>query len=71
MKEFLIIVEQTSTGYSAYSPDLPGCVSTGATRNDVETNMREAIELHVEGLREDGQQIPEPSTYSTYIQISA
>jgi predicted RNase H-like HicB family nuclease len=71
MKEFLIVVEKTKTGYSAYSPDLPGCVSTGATRQEVEDNMREAIELHVEGLREEGYKVPDPSTYSAYVRITA
>ncbi len=59
-KKYLIVVEQTETGYSAYSPDLPCCVSTGRTRQDVERNMREAIEFHLDGLREEGQAVPEP-----------
>lgn len=71
MKEYLVIIEKTDTGYSAYSPDLPGCVSTGSTRAAVESNMREAIELHIEGLREEGYDIPEPSTYSAYVRITA
>ncbi len=68
---YLIIIEPTSTGYSAYSPDLPGCVSTGATREEVETNMREAIEFHLEGLRLEGLPIPEPSSQSAYVDIAA
>jgi predicted RNase H-like HicB family nuclease len=51
MKKYLIVIEEISTGYSAYSPDVPGCVSTGRTREEVESNMREAIEFHVEGMR--------------------
>ena len=69
MKKYLVIVEQTNTGFSAYSPDLPGCVSTGRTREDVEQNMREAIAFHLDGLREDGQALPEPNTYSTYVEL--
>ncbi len=69
--KFLIVIEPTGTGFSAYSPDLPGCVSTGATREEVERNMQEAIELHLEGLREEGYTVPEPGTSSAYIEISA
>ena len=71
MKKYLVIVEQTNTGFSAYSPDLPGCASTGRTRADVEQNMREAIAFHLDGLREDGQALPEPNTYSTYVELPA
>lgn len=61
MKRYLAVVEHTETGYSAYSPDLPGCISTGHTREEVEANMREAIEFHVDGLRLEGLSVPEPS----------
>ena len=54
MKKYLIVIEPTNTGFSAYSPDLPGCVSTGRTREEVEQNMREAISFHLDGLREEG-----------------
>ena len=70
MKEFLIVVEKTETGYSAYSPDLPGCVSTGHSPQEIEASMREAIQLHLEGLREEGYDIPDPSTYSAYIRVT-
>lgn len=60
MKKYLIVIEPTQTGFSAYSPDLPGCVSTGRTREEVEINMREAIAFHLDGLREEGQTVPEP-----------
>jgi predicted RNase H-like HicB family nuclease len=69
--KYLIVIEPTSTGFSAYSPDLPGCVSTGATRGEVERNMQEAIELHLEGLREEGYPVPEPNAWSAYVEISA
>lgn len=68
--KYLIVIEPTGTGFSAYSPDLPGCASTGATREEVERNMQEAIELHLEGLREEGYPVPEPSTSSSYVEIT-
>jgi len=71
MKKYLIVIEPTQTGFSAYSPDLPGCVSTGRTREEVELNMREAIPFHLDGLREDGQKVPEPQTYSAYVELPA
>ena len=71
MKKYLIIVETTGTGFSAYSPDLNGCVAMGATRDEVEANMREAIEFHLEGLKLEGQIIPEPQSYSAYLDIAA
>ncbi|GAH39960.1 unnamed protein product [marine sediment metagenome] len=66
--KYLVVIEKSRTGYSAYSPDLPGCVSTGATREKVEQNMHEAIEFHLEGLRKEGYEIPEPTTTSAYVQ---
>ena len=69
--QYLVVVEKTATGFSAYSPDLPGCVSTGSTREEIDKNIREAIEFHLEGLRQEGYELPPPSTYSTYIDIPA
>ena len=71
MKKYLAIVEETATGYSAYSPDVGGCVSTGRTRDEVERNMREAIEFHLEGLRLEGLEVPAPHTYSAYVEVPA
>lgn len=71
MKKYLIVIEPTQTGFSAYSPDLPGCVSTGRTREEVEQNMREAISFHLDGLREEGQAVPEPQTSSAYVELPA
>jgi predicted RNase H-like HicB family nuclease len=71
MKRYLVVVEHTQTGYSAYSPDLPGCISTGVTRSDVEANMREAIEFHIEGMRLEQLPVPEPSSESAYIDVAA
>jgi predicted RNase H-like HicB family nuclease len=70
-RRYLIVIEETATGYSAYSPDLPGCVATGATDSEVKQAMRDAIELHVSGLRELGQPVPEPQSSSSYVEISA
>ena len=67
---YLVIVEGTSAGYSAYSPDLPGCASAGRTREKVERNMREAIELHLDGLREEGYEIPQPNSYATCAELT-
>lgn len=70
-KRYLIVMEATSTGYSAYSPDLSGCIATGSTESDVEHRMRQAIELHVAGLREQGEPVPEPQSSSSYVEVSA
>ena len=67
MHRFLIVIEKANTNYSAYSPDLPGCVATGSTRDETEQNMLEAIRLHVEGLEEDGHPIPESSSVAEYL----
>jgi predicted RNase H-like HicB family nuclease len=71
MQRYLIVLEPTATGFSAYSPDLPGCAATGATRPEVEENMRQAIELHLEGLREDGEPVPPSQTIATYVEVAA
>jgi predicted RNase H-like HicB family nuclease len=65
--KFLIVIEKANANYSAYSPDLPGCVATGSTRDETEQNMLEAIRLHVEGLQEDGEPIPESSSVAEYL----
>ncbi len=69
--KYLIVIEKTKTGYSAYSPDLPGCVSTGTTREETEKNMHEAIAFHLDGLKAEGLEIPQPSSTSAYIVIAA
>jgi predicted RNase H-like HicB family nuclease len=68
---YLVIVERAESNYGAYSPDLPGCVATGDTIEEVEQNMREAIEFHLEGMRLHGEPIPEPSTQSIYVEVAA
>jgi len=69
--KYLVIIEISETGYSAYSPDLPGCVSTGSTPEETEKNMREAISFHIDGLKEEGYEIPEPTSRSSYVEIAA
>lgn len=71
MTRYLIVVERTASGYSAYSPDLPGCVATGSSRHEIDRNMREAIELQLEGLRAEGMEVPAPSSYSSYVEVPA
>ena len=70
-KRYLIVFEKTTTGFSAYSPDLWGCVAAGATREETEKNMREAIEMHLEAMAEDGVPAPEPQSQSAYIEVPA
>jgi predicted RNase H-like HicB family nuclease len=71
MSRYLIVIEQTSTGFSAYSPDLPGCIATGATLVEVERVMQEAIEFHIEGLRLAGEAVPEPRSQAAYCEVAA
>ncbi|HLF11027.1 MAG TPA: type II toxin-antitoxin system HicB family antitoxin [Gammaproteobacteria bacterium] len=66
--KYLIIVEQTATGFSAYSPDLDGCIATGATREEVQREMQEAIAFHLEGMRAEGISAPPPRTYAAYVE---
>ena len=67
---YAIVIEGTKTGYSAYVPDLPGCVATGATMDEVERNLREAIEFHLDGLREDGLTIPATNASVEYLEVA-
>jgi len=71
MKRFLIIVEKTATGYSAYSPDVPGCIATGSTRKIMQKRIREAIQFHLEGLRLEGYKLPKANSFSAYIEVPA
>lgn len=70
MYRFLIVVEKADRNYSAYSPDLPGCMATGKTREEVKRNMQEAIEMHVRGLLEDDLPVPESKAFAEFIDIS-
>ena len=68
---YAVVIEKTESNYSAYVPDLPGCVATGATVDEVESQIREAIEFHLEGMREDGVSIPAPVSRVEYVDIAA
>ncbi len=68
---YAIVIEKAESNYAAYVPDLPGCVATGATVEETERSIREAIEIHVEGLRADGLPIPEPSSRVEYVDVAA
>ena len=68
---YAIVIEQAGTGYSAYVPDLPSCIATGATKAEVEALIHDAIELHLAGLREDGTAVPPPSSQVEYIEVAA
>ena len=69
--KYAVVIEQAESNYSAYVPDLPGCVTTGATLEETERNMREAIAFLLEGMREDGLPIPMPSTVVEYCDLTA
>ena len=71
MRRFLIVVEKAGDNFSAYSPDLPGCIATGATPEQTKARMHTAIAMHVEGLREDHQPIPEPSAIADYVDVAS
>ena len=71
MHRFLIVIEKAKRNFSAYSPDLPGCVATGATREETERQMYEAIRLHLEGMAEDGEPVPEATAVAEYVVIPA
>jgi predicted RNase H-like HicB family nuclease len=68
---YAVVIEKAENNYSAYVPDLPGCVATGATIGETEAQIREAIEFHLEGMREDGTPIPPPSSQVEYVDVVA
>jgi predicted RNase H-like HicB family nuclease len=69
VSEFLVVVEKAERNYAAFSPDLPGCVATGRTREETLRRMRAAIAEHIEGLKEDGLPIPKPSSSAEYVAV--
>jgi predicted RNase H-like HicB family nuclease len=71
MKSYTVLFERGPRNWSAYVPDLPGCIATGKTRQDVKRRIREAIEFHIEGLRRHGEVIPEPSVEAGEVSITA
>ena len=71
MHRFLIVIEKAGKNYSAYSPDLPGCIATGKTREETEERMHEAIEMHIHGLIEDGMTVPKSHSSATFVAVQA
>jgi len=71
MRRFLIVVEKAGSNYSAYSPDLPGCVATGTTPEETKARMQTAIDMHVRGLKEDRLPVPEPSAIAEYVEVGS
>lgn len=68
---YAVVIERAESNYSVYVPDLPGCVATGATVEEAEAQIREAIEFHLDGLREDGLPVPEPASRVEYVHVAA
>lgn len=71
LMKYAVVIEKAESNYSAYVPDLPGCVATGSTIEEAESQIREAIEFHLEGMRTDGESIPEPSSTVEYVEVTA
>ena len=69
--DYLVVIERGPTSFGAYVPDLPGCVAVGETRQEVEALILEAMAFHIEGLREEGQPLPEPTSSSQFVSIDA
>lgn len=67
---YAVVIERANSNFSAYVPDLPGCVATGRTKEEVATQIREAIEFHLEGLRADGIAVPPPASQAKYVEIT-
>ena len=68
--QYVVVIEKAANNYSAYVPDLPGCIATGSTREETEAEIRSAIEFHLEGIVEDGDPIPEPTTTTSVVAVS-
>jgi predicted RNase H-like HicB family nuclease len=71
MMRYMVVVERGETSWGAHVPDLPGCIAVGETRDEALELIREAIELHIEGLRQDGLTVPAPSSESEFVEVSA
>jgi len=69
--KYMVVVEKGESGYGAHVPDLPGCIAAGETREEVLELIKEAIEFHIEGLRESGELVPSPSSASEFIEVNA
>ena len=68
--KYLVVYEQGETSFGAYVPDLPGCVAVGESLDEVKTLIREAIDIHLDGMKEDGLRIPEPSSHTEFVEVS-
>jgi predicted RNase H-like HicB family nuclease len=68
--QILILVEPSDSGFSAYAPDVPGCVAAALTRGETEVLMQEALTIHFEGLREDGRPVPQAGSYATFVEVT-
>ncbi|MFQ5772336.1 MAG: type II toxin-antitoxin system HicB family antitoxin [bacterium] len=68
--KYPVIIEETKTGYSAFSPDLPGCVATGSSKEEIEKNMKDAIAFHLDGMHKEGLEVPRPHNFSAYLEVS-
>ena len=66
--KYLVVIERAESNYAAYVPDLPGCIATAATLSELHQNIRAAVAMHIEGLREDGLQVPEPQTQAEFVE---
>jgi predicted RNase H-like HicB family nuclease len=71
VKEYVVIYEHTGNNWAAYSPDVPGCMATGQTREEVEHNFKDALVFHIEGLKESGLPVPEPSSETGRVTVAA
>jgi predicted RNase H-like HicB family nuclease len=71
MSRYLVIIEESANGYSAFLPDLPGCIATGRTRDEVEHLMQQGVAFHLEGLRDSGEPVPPPRSTATYVDVAA
>ncbi len=71
MHRFLVVVERAGSNYSAYAPDLPGCIATGDTVDETRRNMQEAIELHLRGLKEDNRPVPDPTSFAEIVEVAS
>jgi predicted RNase H-like HicB family nuclease len=69
--KYAVIIEKGEKGYGAYVPDLPGCIAAGDTKEEVKKLIHEAIEFHIEGLKEDGEEIPQPTSSIEFIEVAA
>jgi predicted RNase H-like HicB family nuclease len=71
IKQYIVVYEHTENNWSAYSPDVPGCMATGKTREEAEQNFRDALTFHIEGLKAEGLPIPEPSSEVGHVSVAA